>query len=116
MIGALLALVAFAPLLGGGPVRMWLLAVAAGLAALAVVRPAALGPVNRLLARLGLVIGRVTNPVVMAVLFFAVVTPFAGLVRLFRTDPLRLRRSPSERSYWVIRTRDTRADSMKQQF
>ena len=48
--------------------------------AVALVRPALLAPLNRAWFRLGLLLGRIVAPVVMAVIFFLVVTPI-GLIR-----------------------------------
>jgi hypothetical protein len=38
-----------------------------------------------------------------SLLFFAVFTPFAPILRIARKDPLRLRRDPQAASYWIER-------------
>lgn len=97
------ALAGLWPLRSGRPVRGWVLAAACVMLAAALARPALLHPLNRLWTSLGLLLGRVVNPVVMAVMFALVFVP-AGLVsRLLRKDPLRLRPDPSAASYWLVR-------------
>ena len=91
------------PRLRGGGVRWWALGLAGFLLMLALARPSVLGPFNRAWTRLGLLLARVVNPVVTAVLFFLVFTPAGILLRLFGKDPLRLRFQGSEPSYWIPR-------------
>lgn len=64
--------------------------------------PQWLAPFNRLWMRLGLLMGRVVNPVVFGVMFFGLITPIALVTRWAGRDVLRLkpRRTPS---YWVDR-------------
>jgi hypothetical protein len=97
------AVVGLAPALAGHPVRWWGLALAAGFAAVACLRPAALAPLNRAWMRLGAVLNRVTTLVVLAIVFFGVVTPTAILLRLLGKDVLGLRRDPRVPTYWTER-------------
>jgi hypothetical protein len=48
-------------------------------------------------------LGRIVNPVVLTVLFFVVVTPYALVLRLAGRDALRLRPEPGRDSYWIAR-------------
>lgn len=105
------------PLLDGGAVRWWALGVAALFLAAALFRPSLLGPANRAWFRLGMLLGAVVTPVVMALVFFLAVTPTALLLRLFGKDPLNRRFDPSAESYWIARDPDSDArSSMKNQF
>ena len=72
-------------------------------ALLAWLRPAVLDPLNALWARLGLLLHRIVNPLVMAVIFYGAVLPTGLLLRLFGKDPLRLQRDPAAQSYWLRR-------------
>ena len=74
-----------------------LLAVSAVLLTVAIFAPGLLAPFNRAWTRLGLLLARVVNPVVLAALFFTVVTPTGLLLRLLGKDPLRLRRGRAGR-------------------
>ena len=91
------------PLLGGGPPRGWSLAVAGAFLAVALVRAHWLAPLNRAWTRFGLLLQRIVNPLVMAVIYFAVVTPTGLVMRALGKDPLRLRYDPDAESYWIRR-------------
>ncbi len=97
-----------------GPALWPLLALAAGFVLSALLRPALLEPVNRAWFRFSLLLGRIMTPLVMAVLFCGLVTPVALLLRLKGDDPLRLRRTGRERSWWRERKDD--AGDMRRQF
>ena len=95
----------------------WWLAAAALLLALAFAWPSALAPLNRLWLRLGLVLYKVMNPLVMGLVFFTTVVPIGLVLRAVGKDPLRLRREPAAASYWIRREPPgPEPDTMKQQF
>ena len=81
----------------------WWLGGAAVLALLAAVWPAGLRPLNRFWLGLGLVLYRIVNPVVMALLYYTTIVPIGLLLRLCGKDPLRLQRDPAAASYWIVR-------------
>jgi len=93
----------FWPLFSGKPPRIWALALSAAAAVMALAVPGALGPANRLWMKLGLLLSRIANPIITALLFYLVFTPVAVLMRLFKRDPLRLGREPGAASYWIER-------------
>jgi hypothetical protein len=95
----------------------WWLAAAAALLTLAFAWPTALAPLNRLWLRLGLVLYKVMNPLVMGLVFFTTVVPIGLALRAFGKDPLRLRREPAAASYWIRREPPgPDPDTMKRQF
>jgi hypothetical protein len=103
--------VCLAPLWHGGTPRAWALALAAAFGLLAWLWPAALGPANRVWTRVGLMLHRVVNPVVMAVLFYVVVTPFGLAMRMFGKGlRRRLRPDAAATTYWIIRGTRSRMD------
>jgi hypothetical protein len=87
----------------GGEWWPWLLAAAGLFAALALLLPRALGPANKAWLKLGLLLFRVVNPVVMFVLYATTIVPMGLAMRLAGRDPLRLRFDPSAESYWIPR-------------
>lgn len=97
-----------------GPI--WL-CVAAIFAGLTLWRPQSLGLANRCWLKLGLLMYRVVNPVIMAILFFGAILPIGLTMRLFGKDFLRLARDRASQTYWLPRS-DPRApsESMRQQF
>lgn len=91
------------PFLSGGNVRLPAMGAAAVFLLVAIFFPALLRPLNRLWMKLGLLLGRIVNPIVTAVLFFLVFTP-SGLVRRWLgKDPLRLKREPEASTYWITK-------------
>ena len=112
---AIFALLGLVPLWTRGSARAWALVVSAMLLALSVIWPRALAPANRLWLRIGLLLHRVVNPVVMAVLFYLIITPFGLVMRLFGAGLApRVRRDATARTYWIVR--DDAASRMDQQF
>jgi hypothetical protein len=78
-----------------------------GLAALFLVtgllQPSVLNPLNRIWLKFGLLLHRVVNPVVMALLFYGTVLPTGLVMRMLGKDLLRLKRQPDAESYWIVR-------------
>jgi hypothetical protein len=104
-------------LLDGGDVVYWPILVAAGFLVFALVYPQALGPLNRLWTKFGLLLGSVVNPLVLAIIFLVVLTPIALGMRLAGKDPLRLKLDRRAKTYWIDRSPPGPApQSMKQQF
>lgn len=101
---------------GSSHAPVWL-GIAAVFAALTLWRPQSLGLANRAWLKLGLLMYRVVNPVIMAILFFGAILPIGLLMRMFGKDFLKLRRDRSAVSYWLPRA-DPRppSESMRQQF
>jgi hypothetical protein len=91
------------PVLLGGRLRVWSVGVGIAFAAVAFVVPRALGPLNRLWMRLGLLLHRVVSPIMLSIMFFLVITPMGLVMRALRKDPLRLRFEPQTGSYWIPR-------------
>ena len=111
------AVIGLLPLLEQQPPRWWTLAGAGGLLLVATYRAELLAPFNRAWFRLGVVLQRVVNPLVLGLLFYFVVTPTGVLMRFVGRDLLGLRRDPDAESYWIHR--DPAAPpqgSMKNQF
>lgn len=81
--------------------------VTAGVAALflacALVFPRILHPLNVAWMALGLLLNRIVSPVVMGVIYFALLTPVAMFQRLRGRDVLNRRFDPQRSSYWIPR-------------
>ena len=97
------ALIALFPLWWGGPVRIWALVVAGAFTAAALLMPVVLRPLSLLWFRIGLLLHRVVNPLLMAVLYFGVFTPMGLVLRARGKDLLRLKRDRASASYWIAR-------------
>jgi len=114
---AVFLIVALWPLVSGHSPRVWALAVSGLLLLISVATPGWLTVPNRLWMKFGLLLHRVISPVVLAILFYAVVTPMGLIMRAFGKDPLRLKRAGSDPSYWIKREPPgPQPDSMSDQF
>jgi len=110
-------IIALWPLVFGGALRWWSLIVSGLVAVVTMAAPALLTIPNRLWLRFGLLLNRIISPVVLAFLFYVVVTPMGALMRMFGKDNLRLRGSNGEASYWIKREPPgPKPDSMPHQF
>jgi hypothetical protein len=111
------AVVAVWPYAHGNPVRWWSAAIAAAFLAAALAWPAVLAPLNRLWTRFGLLLHKVTNPVIMGLVFYTAVLPTALIMRALGKDPLRRRLDRGAPSYWIVRAPPGPApESIKHQF
>jgi Saxitoxin biosynthesis operon protein SxtJ len=95
--------------------------VLAGLAVLTalvtLLAPGVLTPLNRAWMKLGDLMGRVVNPIVLGILFYGVITPFGVARQLFGADPMKRKFEPALKTYWVDRDPPgPAADSFPNQF
>lgn len=101
---------------GAGPIRWHLVGPGIGFLLLALAAPALLGPLNKLWTKLGLLLGKITTPIVLFIFFTFILTPMAFFMRLLGKDPLKLRKSTAK-SYWIERSPPGPAPkSLRQQF
>ena len=90
--------------------------IAIALAAAAAMAPRRLVLLNRGWLRLGELLGRVFNPIVLGLIYFGLLAPVAIAARLLGRDELRLKPRRAS-SYWIDRTPPgPSADSFKNQF
>lgn len=79
--------------------------------------PGALSPLNHAWTRFGLLLAKVTTPIMLLLLFIICFVPIGLVARLSGKDFLRLRPSPDIQSYWIVRDSQTAGrTNMKNQF
>ena len=110
------AIIALWPLLSGGGVRFWSLAIGGIFLVAAFAFPQVLRPLNRLWFKFGMLLGAIIAPIVMALMFFLVITPIGLILRLFGKDLLRQRLDGDEQSYWIMRDDTAGSGTMRDQF
>jgi hypothetical protein len=114
---SVLAVVSLWPIRTGGHVRAPALGVAVVFLVAALLRPSWLHILNRAWTILGLLLGRIVNPITTAVLFFLVFTPVGLISRLLGKDPLHLKPARQTDTYWIVRQPPApRSDTMSKQF
>ncbi|MBI3529603.1 MAG: hypothetical protein HY067_16745 [Betaproteobacteria bacterium] len=109
--------IALSPLAFGGTLRWWSLIVSGLVLVATVAAPSLLTIPNRLWLRFGLLLHRIVSPVVLAIMFYLVVTPMGLLMRMFAKNILWLRRESAAESYWIKREPPgPQPDSLPHQF
>jgi hypothetical protein len=92
------------------------LVVALMFAALTLLHPKLLSPLNRLWYQLGMLLGKIVSPIVLGIIFFVLITPTSLVTRLFGRDELKLKKRSAE-SYWIDRSPPgPSSDSFNNQF
>jgi hypothetical protein len=99
-----------------GRVWPWTSAAAVLFLIAALLLPSSLHPLNRLWMKLGLVLHRIVNPIVMGLLFYGTILPTGLVMRMRGRDLLRLKREPGAESYWIAREPGPAPETMKDQF
>jgi len=115
MAGAL-ALVAVLNGWHHGRMWPWESALAALFLLAALLRPALLHPLNRLWMKLGLLLHKIVNPIVMGLLFYGTIWPTGAIMRMRGRDLLRLKREPASDTYWIARPPGPLPETMRDQF
>ena len=74
-----------------------------------------LSPFNKLWMQLGLLLGKIVNPILLGMIFFGLITPVSIILRLLGRDEMRIR-NPKKSTYWVEQNPKTKSSSFKNQF
>jgi len=101
------------PILGGGSLRIWSLAISIIFLILGMLSSKILSPLNKYWFKFGIFLGKIISPIIMGIIFFFVVTPIGYLMRLFKKDVLSLKFN-NNKSYWV--EKNGPKSKMKNQF
>lgn len=109
-------LIAAVPYVLSGKLYWWALVLGVAFGALALMKPTLLEPLNTLWFKFGLLLGAIIAPLVMMLVFFLVVTPTGLLLKVFGKDPLRLKRTKNQDTYWIVRQDTDEQATMKNQF
>ena len=73
-----------------------------------------LSPLNSFWIKFGEFLGKIIAPIVMAIIYFIILTPISLIVRLFGKDLLGLKFTNQTKTYWIKRKKDL--NSMNKQF
>ena len=107
-------LVGLWPLIKGNEPRIILLPIALMFLILGLTNSRILSPLNRSWVKLGELLGRIIAPIVMALVYFTVLTPISFLVKIMGKDLLKTKLSNTENTYWIKREKSI--GSMDKQF
>ena len=84
-------------LLGHWSAAPWIVAV--GVALWGLLAPSAVRPFYRIWMRFGMIMNAITTPVILGIVYYAVVLPYGVVLRLLGKDPLTRRWDPAAVSY-----------------
>lgn len=105
------------PLLWQDEVSGWSIAIGAAFLVVGLAAPQVLEQPKRLWMRFAELMHTIVSVLLLTLVFFALVTPTGWIMRAFRNDPMRLKRDPTARTYWIERTpAGPPPDSLKDQF
>lgn len=97
-------LVGLYPLIGDASPRYWAIGIGVTFFAIALIAPQVLQPLNLLWFKIGLLLGRIVNPLVMFLIYVLSVVPVGLIMRALGKDLLNIRLDDSASTYWIVRT------------
>ena len=106
-------LISIWPIMDGQALRVWSLVISLIFLILGILNSKILTPFNLAWIKLGEILGRFIAPVVMAVIYFLIVTPIGLFMRIIGKDLLNIKFSQNS-SYWIKREKNL--GPMKRQF
>ena len=101
------------PLFSSGDPRLWSLFFSFVFLVLGLLNSKILKPIKDSWIKFGEILGKFIAPIIMAAVFFIILTPTGLLLRIFGKDLLKTKYS-KDSSYWIHRSKDI--GSMKKQF
>jgi hypothetical protein len=109
----LFLIISIHPLINGDNLRIWSLIISMIFLVLGLLNSNILTPLNKLWFKFGILLGNIVAPIVMAFVFYLVVTPISLIMKIFKKDILNLK-SNKNQSYWI--KRPEQKSKMKNQF
>ena len=106
-------IVSIFPLLNNGDIRVWSLIISLVFLILGILNSKILTPLNQIWFKFGILLGRFVSPVVMGIIFFAIVTPTSVIMRVLQKNLLNLKKG-NKKTYWLERSKIK--SKMKNQF
>ena len=101
------------PLINNGDIRNWSVIISATFLVLGLLNSKVLTPLNKAWFRFGIFLGNFIAPIVMAIVYFLVVTPIGILMKIVKKDLINLKKN-NNKSYWI--EKNEIKSSMKNQF
>ena len=106
-------LVSIYPLFNHGELRYWALFISGIFLILGLLNSKILTPLNKTWFKFGILLGSIVSPIVMGIVFFAIVTPTSLIMRVLRKNLLNLKKD-NKKTYWIERSKTE--SEMKNQF
>ena len=106
-------LIAVWPVIHEGSLRIWPIPISFIFLVLGLLNSKLLSPLNLVWVKFGELLGKIIAPIVMAIVYFVIITPIGLFMRLAGKDLLNTKFS-KDHSYWIKREKNI--GSMKRQF
>jgi len=94
------------PLIKGDSPRILFFPIALVFLIHGIVNAKILTPLNRLWIKFGEILGKIIAPIVMALVYFVILTPLSFLIRISGKDLLKVKFSNKVNTYWIKRIKD----------
>ena len=101
------------PIINNGDIRNWSIIISAIFLILGLLNSKVLTPLNKAWFRFGIFLGNFIAPIVMAIVYFLVVTPIGILMKIVKKDLINLKKN-NNKTYWI--EKNEIKSSMKNQF
>ena len=102
------------PLKNSGNPNFYIVGISGIFLVLGILNSKILSPFNKAWIKLGEFLGTIIAPIVMALIYFVVLTPISLIVRIFGKDLLELKFLKKKETYWIKRKKNL--GPMKKQF
>ena len=102
------------PTLKGNSPNIYLISISIPFIILGIINSKILTPLSNAWIRLGEILGIIIAPIVMAIIYFFILTPISLIVRIFGKDLLSIKFNKQVNTYWINRKKNI--NSMKKQF
>ena len=110
-------IVGILPIADGQNPSVVFLGVSIGFLISAWIYPQSLNRLNHIWFKFGLLLSRVTNPMILGMVFFGIFVPIGLLVRYLGKNPIDLKFDQKKSTYWSTKTKkEIEASSMQDQF
>ena len=93
-------IISFWPLTDGDSIRIWSLSISLIFLILGLLNSNILSPLNKAWFKLGIYLGNIISPMIMAIIFFFLITPIGLLMRILNKDLINLKKK-NKKSYWI---------------
>ena len=107
------SIISLFPLLNHENIRIWSTIIALVFLVLGLLNSKFLTPLNKIWFRIGIILGNFVSPIVMGMVFFAIVTPTSLIMRVFGKNLLNLKKE-NKKTYWIEKSKIK--SKMKNQF
>ena len=113
VFSAFFFIISLFPLFEDGNIKIWAIILAIIFLILGLLNSSILSPLNKIWFKFGILLGSFVSPIVMGIVFFAIVTPTSLIMKMLGKNLLGLKRN-NKKSYWIERS--SIKSKMKNQF